>query len=59
MYAYKIKYYRKGFFAELLPTFFPDGIKILTAESAEKAIEKFYEAYSPKKYEIYDIKGVR
>ncbi len=59
MVAYKIKYYRKGFFADLLPVFFPDSIQMVVAESAEEAIRKFYENKNKNKFEIYDIKGVR
>jgi len=57
MTAYKIKYFRKGIFANLFPMFFPDSITIIIGNNAEEAIDKFYAKY--KNHKIYDLKGIK
>lgn len=57
--AYKIKYQRVGFKAWLLPSFYPDGMVIVIADDAEKAIANFYKDRDRETYEITDIRGVK
>jgi hypothetical protein len=56
---YKIKYRRVGFWAWLIPSFYPDGKTFIEDETAYKAMDKFHKDCSRDTYEIIDITGVK